>query len=152
MDNRIDRNAHQRDAAASARNAKPVREQPEQGSTPMDRHWQAIARKLFEEGHKERDVMAALRRQSCKSFVAADAVKATRHHYRNVHHMAHRKAGLKALVVGAALCLGGGTLFLVGGMFAGGSMFVSGLVPLVFGLYKALTGSTVALVLPEDQR
>jgi hypothetical protein len=152
MDDRISRNAQQRDAAASARNAKPVREQAEQGSSPMDRHWQAIARQLFEQGHEERDVMEALRRQNCKSFVAADAIKATRHHYRNVHHMAHRKAGLKALVVGAALCVGGGALFMVGPLFAGASMFVSGLVPLVFGLYKALTGSTVPLVLPEDQR
>jgi hypothetical protein len=156
MENRMTRDARQRNAAASARNARPIVEQAEsQVSTPMDRHWQAIARTLFEQGHEERDVMAALRQRNCKTFVAADAIKATRHHYRNVHHMAHRKAGLKALVAGAAFCTAGAAIFLLGMghlFYLGGSMFVSGLAPLVFGLYKALTGSTVPLVLPEDQR
>jgi hypothetical protein len=36
-------------------------------------------------------------------------------------------------------------------LFAGG-LFVAGIVPVVFGLFKALTGSTVAIYLPEDQR
>lgn len=121
----------------------------------MDAHWQAIARKLFEEGHEERDVMEALRRQNCRGYMAADAVKATRRYYRNVHHMQHRKEGLKALVAGALMCGCGGALLLVGmGSFVlyAGGLFVSGLVPLIFGLYKALTGSTVAIYLPEDQR
>ena len=152
MDNRLNRDTQQRDAAASARNARPVREQAAQGSTALDHHWQAIARSLFEAGHEERDVMEALRRQNCKSFMAADAVKATRHHYRNVHHMAHRKAGLKGLVMGAVLCTAGGAIFFLGMGYLGGSLFVSGMAPLVFGTWKALTGSTVPLVLPEDLR
>jgi hypothetical protein len=89
------RDAFQRDAAASARYARSVVDTA--GSTansPMDRHWQRIARKLFEEGHEERDVMEALRRQGAKTYMAADACRATRSHYRNVHHMAHRKQGM----------------------------------------------------------
>ena len=152
----------QRNAAASARNAKPVvKRATSQPLSPMDAHWQAIAARLFEEGQQERDVMEALRRQGAKSYMAADAVRATRVHYRNVHHMAHRKEGLKAVVVGVAMWLGGVALVLAayfGNAFIGrlmifaGGLFVAGIVPVVFGLFKALTGSTVPIYLPEDQR
>lgn len=126
----------------------------------MDRHWQRIARELFEAGVQERDVMDALRRQGAKSYMAADAVKATRRHYRNAHHMAHRKHGLRALAAG--LCLWGLAGLIVfaamGGWGAGhlllaaGSLFVSGIMPVLLGVYKMLSGSSVAVVLPEDLR
>ena len=152
--------AHQRNAAASARNARPVVEAASQSASPMDRHWQAIARQLFEQGHEEKAVMEALRRQGCKTYMAADACKATRSHYRNVHHMAHRKEGLLAVVVGLGLWLLAGLFllaaangWLVGRLFlCAGGLAVGGIVPVVFGLYKVLTGSTVAIVLPEDLR
>ncbi len=161
MNKQRTRDAHQRDAAASARNAKPVVESAGSGgNSPMDRHWQRIARKLFEEGHEERDVMEALRRQGAKTYMAADAVKASRRYYRNVHHMAHRKQGLVAVAGGACLWLLAGVVVLaamngwgVGRLiFTAGGLFVAGIVPVVFGLYKVLTGSTVAIVLPEDMR
>jgi hypothetical protein len=152
----------QRNAAASARNAKPVvRRAASQPLSPMDAHWQTIAAGLFEEGRQERDVMEALRRQGAKSYMAADAVRATRVLYRNVHHMAHRKEGLKAVVVGLAMWLGGvaivlaayfGDAFIGRMMLFAGGLFVAGIVPVVFGLFKVLTGSTVAIYLPEDQR
>ena len=154
--------AWQRDAAASARNARPVVEPvANQPLSPVDAHWQAIARKLFEEGHEERAVMEALRRQGCKTFAAADAVQATRRHFRNVHHMTHRKAGLRALVTGAAMWLGAAAIVFFaasGGVVAVRlielvwGLVIGGMVPVVFGLYKVLTGSSVPLVLPEDQR
>ena len=155
------RDAFQRDAAASARYARSVVDTAESSAgSPVDRHWQRIARKLFEEGHEERDVMEALRRQGAKAYMAADACKATRSHYRNVHHMAHRKQGLMAVVMGVGLWLLGGVVLLAAanGWFVGrlfllsGGLFVGGIVPVVFGLYKVLTGSTVAIVLPQDLR
>ena len=161
MNREQDREA-QRDAAASARNAKPVvGRAPSQPLSPVEAHWQAIAARLFEEGHEERDVMAALRRQGAKAYMAADAVRATRVYYRNVHHMAHRKEGLKAVGVGLAMWAGGAAIVLaayLGDAFIGrlmlfaGGLFVGGIVPVVFGLFKVLTGSTVAIYLPEDQR
>ena len=60
MKDRTTRNAQQRDAAASARNARPVVAAGSPASTPMDRHWQAIARQLFDQGREERDVFKAL--------------------------------------------------------------------------------------------
>jgi hypothetical protein len=62
--------------------------------------------------------------------------------------------------MGAGLwLLGGGVLLAAAnGWFVGrlfllsGGLFVGGIVPVVFGLYKVLTGSTVAIVLPEDLR
>jgi len=152
----------QRDAAASARNARPVVERAAPGPlSPVDAHWQAIARDMFEQGHEERAVMEALRRQGCRAFAAADAVKATRSHYRNVHHMKHRKEGLKALVTGSAMWIGAAAIVLGsanGGVISRGliefvwGLGVGGMVPVFFGLYKLLTGSSVPLTLPEDRR
>ncbi len=141
----------QRDAAVSARNAKQIVEATDQPLSPTDRHWQRLARTLFEQGHEEPAVMAALRRQGAKVYMAADACAATRHHFRNVHHMAHRTDGLKGLVGGAALCLLGALAVLVlHALLVGGGLFFTGLPMVVFGLYKVLTGSSVPIVLPED--
>jgi hypothetical protein len=152
----------ERDAAASARNAKPIVERAAPGLlSPVDAHWQAIAREMFEQGHEERAVMEALRRQGCRVFAAADAVKATRASYRNVHHMKHRKAGLKALATGGAMWVGAAAIVLAcayGGVVGRAlielvwGLGVGGMVPVFFGLYKLLTGSSVPLTLPEDRR
>ncbi len=153
------RDDYLRDAAASARNAKAIVTPAVRGNSPTERYWDRIARKLFEQGHEERDVMEALRRQGAKSYMAADAVAATRRYYRNVHHMANRKEGLVAVASGAMLWLlaGGVVLAAMHGWGVGrliitaGGLFISGIVPVVFGLYKVLTGSSVPIVLPEDR-
>ena len=143
--------AMQRDASASARYAKRVVESTAQGSSPSDRHWQRIARTMFDQGHEERAVMDALREKGAKTYMAADACAATRHHFRNVHHMAHRKDGLKGLVAGAAMCLVGAAIVLLAHLlFAGIGLVFAGLPLMVFGAYKLLTGSSIPLVLPED--
>ena len=148
-----------RDAAASARNAKAVVTPAVRGNSPTERHWDRIAHKLFEQGHEEHDVIEALRRQGARSYMAADAVTATRRYYRNVHHMAHRKEGLVAVASGAMLWLLAGVVALAAMhgwgigrlLWTAGGLFISGIVPVVFGLYKVLTGSSVPIVLPEDR-
>lgn len=144
--------ALERDAAASARNAKQIVERTPGPLSPSDRHWQRVARKLFEKGFEERAVMEALRQQGALAYMAAAACEAMRGHYRNVHHMAHRKDGLRGVIVGACMCAIGAALVLLVHLVAyGGGLFLAGAGAVVFGLYKVLTGSSMPVMAPGDE-
>ena len=85
---------------------------------------------------------------------------------RGVRRMHHRGTGAKALGLGLLMCAAGAAFiaFSVHGvpvgdgmrmhsgraLFGGGAMLVSGLVPLLFGLWKTLTGSAVEVPGPPE--
>ena len=137
--------------------AQPLRKKIEEWQID---EWRNEAHTLFRHGNREAVVVQYLTERGCppriRDLVIAHARAAGRTH--------HRGAGLKALGIGGALCLGGALACWFGfsGVPMGGYLLHSGklvwvglgaiaagAMPLGLGLFKTLTGSDVEVEVPE---
>ena len=112
-------------------------------------------------GTDEKTLEGWLKENGCPPRLRQDILLKARAE-RRTHH---RALGAKALGIGVVLCVAGAAIAVVSysGVPVGGHMRVSsgramlgglalmgtGLTPLLFGAWKALTGSTVAVETPE---
>jgi len=122
--------------------------------------WEELALMLIESGNNDARVNAHLRAEGCTPKLAMQLVGKAR----KVVRGHHRKAGMKGVGVGVAL-LGLGLLIMavaVGGIpigdwrvysgklvLVGGAVALAGTMPVLLGLYKMFTGSTVEIDEPQ---
>jgi uncharacterized membrane protein len=127
-----------------------------------------MATELFEAGASEDAVPNALRKAGCLAYLRREICEQARRRAAPGERAQHRRAGLRAFVFGFAMCaLGVGlwvtaalahvndpanTALVAGGrsvLFAAIGCVVVGFTPMVFGLIKLLTGSSMAVVAPR---
>ena len=132
---------------------QPVK--PRLTRTGIDR-WREQAAYMFATGQKRPAVEAWLKSQGCPPRTRAELLRKA--HAKGRGH--HRRAGLRALSIGlvmwaiGALCLwvayagipaGGGVRVHASGLLLfGGAFLLAGATPILFGVWKFLTGSAMA--------
>jgi len=132
--------------------------------SPQEVVWRRMATEMFSQGASEDQVQQALRKAGCLALIRRQICEQTRHLV-PVDRAANRREGLRAFVIGTGLCALGVLLLTAialthdrsasesalafGGrrvaLFSWG-LLAAGFTPMLFGLWKLLTGSATSIV------
>jgi ferric-dicitrate binding protein FerR (iron transport regulator) len=135
--------------------------------SPQEAVWRRMASELFQAGASEDAVQHALRKAGCLAYLRREICEQARRETAFADRGRHRRVGLRAFLFGFAMCALGvaiwvtaalvhmtdptNTAFLAGGrsvLLGAVGCVVVGFTPMVFGLFKLITGSAVAVVAP----
>jgi hypothetical protein len=130
-------------------------------TSELTQEWADVAQDLLDDGQSPVQVIRYLKSLGCTPKLAERLVASAGRHVRS----RHRGAGMRGVLVGLVLIAAGGAMLFVAhnginigkwnvraGAFyiIAGVLTLSGVVPVLLGFYKMLTGSTVEINAPED--